>query len=74
MALRLAATRAYVDQTAARLAAPADNTTLQVLGVKALANDAALRITDAAMRVCGGAAFSEHLPSSGTSATPAPGT
>jgi alkylation response protein AidB-like acyl-CoA dehydrogenase len=34
---------------------------LYVLGVKAAANDAALRITDAAMRVCGGAAFSEHL-------------
>lgn len=34
---------------------------LHVLGVKAAANDAALSITDAAMRVCGGAAFSEHL-------------
>jgi alkylation response protein AidB-like acyl-CoA dehydrogenase len=32
-----------------------------VLGVKAAANDAALRITDTAMRVCGGAAFSKHL-------------
>jgi hypothetical protein len=34
---------------------------LHVLGVKAAANDAALRITDAAMRVCGGAAFSDRL-------------
>jgi alkylation response protein AidB-like acyl-CoA dehydrogenase len=59
--LDLAATRAYVDVTAARLAAPDDTTTLHVLGVKALANDAALRVTDAAMRVCGGAAFSDHL-------------
>ena len=41
--------------------APADDTVLHVLGVKAAANDAALRVTDAAMRVCGGAAFSEHL-------------
>jgi len=32
-----------------------------VLGVNAMANDAALRITDTAMRVCGGAAFSDHL-------------
>jgi alkylation response protein AidB-like acyl-CoA dehydrogenase len=61
MSLDLAATRAYVDVTAASLAAPDDATTLHVLGVKAAANDAALRITDTAMRVCGGAAFSDHL-------------
>jgi alkylation response protein AidB-like acyl-CoA dehydrogenase len=61
MSLDLAATRDYVLATAASLAAPDDGTTLRVLGVKALANDAALRITDAAMRVCGGAAFSDHL-------------
>jgi alkylation response protein AidB-like acyl-CoA dehydrogenase len=61
MALDLTTTRAYVDQAAARIAAPADDTVLHVLGVKAVANDAALRITDVAMRVCGGAAFSEHL-------------
>lgn|SRR5215207_1151913 len=60
-ALDLASTRAYVEQAADRLAHPADDTTLHVLGVKAAANDAALRITDTAMRVCGGAAFSEHL-------------
>jgi alkylation response protein AidB-like acyl-CoA dehydrogenase len=40
---------------------PDEQTPLHVLGVKAYANDAALRITDTAMRVCGGAAFSEHL-------------
>lgn len=33
-----------------------------VLGVKASVNDAALTITESAMRVCGGAAFSKHLP------------
>jgi alkylation response protein AidB-like acyl-CoA dehydrogenase len=60
-ALDLASTRAYVEQAADRIAQPAEDTTLHVLGVKAAANDAALRITDAAMRVCGGAAFSEHL-------------
>jgi alkylation response protein AidB-like acyl-CoA dehydrogenase len=61
MALELAATRSYVDEAAASIAEPNESTVLNVLGVKAVANDAALRITDAAMRVCGGAAFSEHL-------------
>ena len=61
MSIRLACTRAYLSQTAGRLAEPQDDTMLHVLGVKAAANDAALDITDAAMRVCGGAAFSEHL-------------
>jgi alkylation response protein AidB-like acyl-CoA dehydrogenase len=61
MALDLATTRSYVETAARSVAAPDDTTTLHVLGVKAVANDAALRITDAAMRVCGGAAFSEHL-------------
>jgi len=61
MSLDLETTQAYLDKTADRLADPADDTMLHVLGVKAAANDAALRITDAAMRVCGGAAFSAHL-------------
>ncbi|HEU0087391.1 MAG TPA: acyl-CoA dehydrogenase family protein [Pseudonocardiaceae bacterium] len=61
MSIELACTQAYLTQAADRLAQPADDTVLHVLGVKAAANDAALRITDSAMRVCGGAAFSEHL-------------
>ncbi len=61
MSIDLAATTAYLHQAAGRLAVPQEDTMLHVLGVKAAANDAALRITDAAMRVCGGAAFSEHL-------------
>ncbi len=61
LSIDLATTRAYLDQAASRIATPAEDTVLHVLGVKAAANDAALRITDAAMRVCGGAAFSEHL-------------
>jgi alkylation response protein AidB-like acyl-CoA dehydrogenase len=61
MSIELAQTRAYLDQAAGRLAEPRDDTMLHVLGVKAAANDAALRITDAAMRVCGGAAFSDRL-------------
>jgi alkylation response protein AidB-like acyl-CoA dehydrogenase len=61
-ALDLATTRSYVEAAARSIAAPDAGTVLHVLGVKAVANEAALRITDAAMRVCGGAAFSEHLP------------
>jgi alkylation response protein AidB-like acyl-CoA dehydrogenase len=61
MALDVAVTRSYVETVARSIAAPDEGTTLHVLGVKAVANDAALRITDTAMRVCGGAAFSEHL-------------
>jgi len=61
MALDLVTTRSYVDTAARSIACPDEATTLHVLGVKAVANDAALRISDAAMRVCGGAAFSEHL-------------
>lgn len=61
MSIELATMSAYLGVTAQRLIEPQDDTMLHVLGVKAAANDAALRITDAAMRVCGGAAFSEHL-------------
>lgn len=61
MSIELAATGAYLTQAAARIAEPAEDTVLHVLGIKAAANDAALSITDSAMRVCGGAAFSEHL-------------
>ncbi|WP_166346930.1 Rv1679 family acyl-CoA dehydrogenase [Phytoactinopolyspora limicola] len=61
ISLELAATRSYLGTAARSVATPDDTTTLHVLGVKALANDAALRITDAAMRVCGGAAFSSRL-------------
>jgi alkylation response protein AidB-like acyl-CoA dehydrogenase len=61
MSLRLATHRSYLGTAAASIAAPDDSTALHVLGVKAAANDAALTITDDAMRVCGGAAFSQHL-------------
>jgi alkylation response protein AidB-like acyl-CoA dehydrogenase len=61
MSLLLATQRSYLATAAASIAAPEEGTTLHVLGVKAGANDAALTITDEAMRVCGGAAFSQHL-------------
>ena len=53
--------QAYLREAAASIAAPDEQTPLHVLSVKAAANDAALTITDTAMRVCGGAAFAQHL-------------
>jgi alkylation response protein AidB-like acyl-CoA dehydrogenase len=60
--IALAAQRAYLRLAADSVTTPDDNTMAHVLGVKASANDAALAITESAMRVCGGAAFSKHLP------------
>ena len=62
MGTTLAAQRAYLRHVATSVGAPDDDTLIDVLGIKASANDAALVITEAAMRVCGGAAFSKHLP------------
>ncbi|MCP3818650.1 acyl-CoA/acyl-ACP dehydrogenase [Streptomyces sp. A3M-1-3] len=61
MSLQLEAASAYMRRAAESIAAPDEQTPLHVLGVKALANDTALAVTDDAMRVCGGAAFSNHL-------------
>ena len=58
----LACQRSYLMATAAKIAEPEEDTMLYVLGARASVNDAALTITDEAMRVCGGAAFSKHLP------------
>jgi len=62
MSLQFSAAEAYLRTAAASIAAPGEQTPLHVLGVKALANDTALTVTDDAMRVCGGAAFSKQLP------------
>jgi alkylation response protein AidB-like acyl-CoA dehydrogenase len=62
MGIALAAQRAYLSLAAQSVSAPDESTMANVLGVKASANDAALAITESAMRVCGGAAFSKHLP------------
>ena len=40
---------------------PRETTMLRVLETKAAAGDVAISVTSAAMRVCGGAAFSKHL-------------
>jgi alkylation response protein AidB-like acyl-CoA dehydrogenase len=40
---------------------PSEMTMLRVLETKAAAGDIAISVTSAAMRACGGAAFSKHL-------------
>lgn len=49
--------RCLLDDTVAAIAAGRPDTMLRVLEVKAAAADAALEVTELAMRVCGGAAF-----------------
>jgi len=58
----LAAQEAYLRETAEKITEPDDSTLMHVIGSRAAANDGALEIIDEAMRVCGGAAFSKHLP------------
>ena len=64
----LAEIRIQTDQARAlltfaldRLEAAAPDATLHLLSAKAGATEAAVRVTDLAMRTCGGAAFSRHL-------------
>ena len=57
----LAAHRALLRETAARVASPDEGTVLAVLVTKAGCNEAALRITETALRVTGGAGFSKEV-------------
>jgi alkylation response protein AidB-like acyl-CoA dehydrogenase len=52
---------ARIDDLIDHLEKPRETTMLRVLETKAAAGDAAISVTSAAMRVCGGAAFSKHL-------------
>jgi len=52
---------ARLDDLVDHLEHPRDTTMLRVLESKAAAGDVAIAVTSAAMRVCGGAAFSKHL-------------
>jgi alkylation response protein AidB-like acyl-CoA dehydrogenase len=54
--------RAYIDQTLGKIEAGAPDAMVNVLGVKAVASEAAINVTDEAMRACGGAAFGGRLP------------
>lgn len=57
----LAAHEALMRSTAQRMAAPDDGTVLAVLATKAGCNEMALSVTETALRVAGGAAFSRHV-------------
>lgn len=52
---------ARIDDLTDHLEKPRETTMLRVLESKAAAGDVAISVTSAAMRVCGGAAFSKHL-------------
>ena len=52
---------ARIDDLIDHLEKPRDTTMLRVLETKAAAGDIAISVTSAAMRICGGAAFSKHL-------------
>jgi alkylation response protein AidB-like acyl-CoA dehydrogenase len=50
-----------IDDLVDHLERPRETTMLRVLECKAAAGDVAIGVTSAAMRACGGAAFSKHL-------------
>ena len=52
---------ARIDDLIEHLEKPRETTMLRVLESKAAAGDVVISVTSAAMRVCGGAAFSKHL-------------
>jgi alkylation response protein AidB-like acyl-CoA dehydrogenase len=52
---------ARIDDLIEHLEKPRETTMLRVLETKAAAGEIAIGVTSAAMRVCGGAAFSKHL-------------
>jgi len=52
---------ARIDDLVDHLERPRDTTMLRVLECKAAAGEVAIAVTSAAMRTCGGAAFSKHL-------------
>jgi alkylation response protein AidB-like acyl-CoA dehydrogenase len=53
--------RTLVNDTVAALASGREDAMLRVLESKAAASEAAIRVTDLAMKVCGGAAFRKEL-------------
>jgi alkylation response protein AidB-like acyl-CoA dehydrogenase len=52
---------ARIDDLIDHLEKPRETTMLRVLETKAAGGDVAISVTSAAMRICGGAAFSKHL-------------
>src|SRR5262245_18523093 len=62
MRIAIDSARGYLDQTLRSVEESKPSAMLFVLGAKAATAEMALRVTDDAMRVCGGAAFSRELP------------
>jgi alkylation response protein AidB-like acyl-CoA dehydrogenase len=62
MALRTEQARALLGRTLAELDSPSEATPLYVLMSRLGSLEAALAVTDLAMKACGGAAFSRQLP------------
>ena len=60
--VRHQAARAFLYEVAHQLDAGAPDAQLGILGLKAATAEMAIEVADAAMRVCGGAAYSKHLP------------
>jgi len=54
--------RALLNQTARQVEEGDPQSQLAILALKAAAAEMAIRVTDEAMRACGGAAYSKHLP------------
>ena len=62
MSVRTEQSRSLLSRTLASMASPAPDTPLLVLQARLAALEAAVDVTDMAMKACGGAAFSKHLP------------
>ena len=61
MQLTVDSCRGYTNQALAKVEAQEADAMLAVLGVKAVAAEGALKVTDEGMQACGGAAFAHHL-------------
>ncbi|MBW3581175.1 MAG: acyl-CoA/acyl-ACP dehydrogenase [Actinobacteria bacterium] len=61
MRIRTDVTRTLLSDTLTAIETGRDDTMLRVLEVKAAASEAAMEVTDLAMRVCGGAAFRKEI-------------
>jgi alkylation response protein AidB-like acyl-CoA dehydrogenase len=62
MSVRTEQARALLGYTLGEIEQPSDATPLFVLETRLASIEAALDVTDLAMKACGGAAFSKHLP------------
>lgn len=62
MSVRTEQARALLGHTAGSMEAPDATTPLYVLEARLSSLEAATEVTDLAMKTCGGAAFSKHLP------------